>query len=113
MVNNSSVQLGKYTFLNIPLALLSRTRSQVASGSDIQNPSTAGSLNRTYKSEASRFEASVLQMAPSDTDSTSSWIAFGKKIPRSEIGPFLPYSLLDTVVWLAHVTSAGGRPMVL
>jgi hypothetical protein len=38
-----------------------------------------------YKSEASRFEASVLQMAPSDTDSTSSWIAFGKKIPRSEI----------------------------
>jgi hypothetical protein len=29
------------------------------------------------------------------------------------LGPFLPYSLLDTVVWLAHVTSAGGRPMVL
>jgi hypothetical protein len=23
------------------------------------------------------------------------------------VGPFLPYSLLDTVVWLAHVTSAG------
>jgi hypothetical protein len=29
------------------------------------------------------------------------------------LGPFLPYSLLDTVVWLAHVTSAGGMPMVL
>jgi hypothetical protein len=29
------------------------------------------------------------------------------------VGPFLPYSLLDTVVWLAHVTSAGGMPMVL
>jgi hypothetical protein len=23
------------------------------------------------------------------------------------VGPFLPYILLDTVVWLAHVTSAG------
>jgi hypothetical protein len=29
------------------------------------------------------------------------------------VGPFLPYNLLDTVVWLAHVTSAGGMPMVL
>jgi hypothetical protein len=29
------------------------------------------------------------------------------------LGPFLPYSLLDTVVWLAQVTSAGGMPMVL
>jgi hypothetical protein len=27
------------------------------------------------------------------------------------VGPFLPYSLLDTVVWLAHVISAGGMPM--
>jgi hypothetical protein len=31
-----------------------------SSGSDIRIPSTAGSLNRTYKSEASRFEVSVL-----------------------------------------------------
>jgi hypothetical protein len=29
------------------------------------------------------------------------------------LGPFLPYSLLYTVVWLAHVTSAGGMPMVV
>jgi hypothetical protein len=28
-------------------------------------------------------------------------------------GPFLPYSILDTGVWLAHMTSAGGIPMVL
>jgi hypothetical protein len=28
------------------------------------------------------------------------------------LGPFLPYSLLDTVVWLAHVTSAGGMPIL-
>ena len=41
----------------------------LVSGSDIQRPSTAGSLNRTYKSEASLFEVSVLRMAPSDTDS--------------------------------------------
>jgi hypothetical protein len=29
------------------------------------------------------------------------------------LGSFLLYSLLDTVVWLAHVTSAGGMSMVL
>jgi hypothetical protein len=29
------------------------------------------------------------------------------------LGPFLPYSFLDTVVWLADVTSAGGMLMVL
>ena len=65
---------------------------------DIQSPSTAGSLNRTYKSEASRFEASVLQMAPSDTDSTSSWVAFGKKIPRSEIVFLCQVLILYTVI---------------
>jgi hypothetical protein len=29
------------------------------------------------------------------------------------VDPFLPYSFLDTVVWLADVTSAGGMLMVL
>jgi hypothetical protein len=29
------------------------------------------------------------------------------------VGLFLPYSLLDTVAWLVHVTSAGGMPMTL
>ena len=51
-VNNSSVQLGKYPFLNVRLALLSRTLSP---GVNLHN----------------------------------------------FLGPFLPYSLLDTVVWLA------------
>ena len=64
MVNNSSVQLGKYPFLNIRLALLSRTRSPGEHLHDL-------------------------------------------------LGSFLLYSLLDTVVWLAHVTSAGGMSMVL
>ena len=44
-----------------------------------RSPSTAESLNRTYTSEASRFEVSVLQMAPSDTDSTSSLGRLWKK----------------------------------
>ena len=57
-VSNSSVQLGKYPFLNVRLALLSRTLSPGENLHDF-------------------------------------------------LGPFLPYSLLDTVVWLAHVTSAG------
>ena len=39
----------------------------------------------TYKSEASRFEMSVLRMALSDTDSVSSWVTCGKKTPRSEV----------------------------
>jgi hypothetical protein len=63
-VNNYSVQLGKYPFLNVRLVLLSRT------------------------------------LSPGDT-------------LHDFVGPFLPYRLLDTVVWLAHVTSAGGMPMVL
>jgi hypothetical protein len=29
------------------------------------------------------------------------------------VGPCLPYSLLDTVVWLARMTSAGGMPLVV
>jgi hypothetical protein len=62
--NNSSVQLGKYPFLNVRLALLSRTLSPGENLHDF-------------------------------------------------VGPFFPYSLLDTVVWLSHVTSAGGMPMVL
>jgi hypothetical protein len=56
--------LGKYPFLNVRLALLSRTLSP---GEGLHN----------------------LQ------------------------GPFLPYSLLDTVALLAHVFSAGGMPMAL
>ena len=63
-VSNSSVQLGKYSFLNVRLALLSRTICPVENLHDF-------------------------------------------------VGQFLPYSFLDTVVWLAHVTSAGGMPMVL
>jgi hypothetical protein len=59
-VNNSSVQLGKYPFLNVRLALLSRTLSPGENLHDF-------------------------------------------------VGPFFPYSLLDTVVWLAHVTSAGNE----
>jgi hypothetical protein len=56
MVNNSSVQLGKYPFLNVRLDLLSRTLSPGENLHDF-------------------------------------------------VGSFLPYSLLDTVVWIAHVTS--------
>jgi hypothetical protein len=37
----------------------------------------------------------------------------GEILEGDFLGPFLPYSLLDTVAWLAHVTSAGGMPMVL
>lgn len=41
---------------------------------------------------------SVLRMAPSDTDSTSSWVAFGKKIPRSEIVFLCQVIILYTVI---------------
>ena len=37
-------------------------------------------------------------MTPSDTDSTSSWIAFGKKIPRSEIVFLCQVLILYTVI---------------
>jgi hypothetical protein len=63
-INNSSVRLGKYPFLNVRLVMLSRT------------------------------------------------LSLGENL-HDFVGPFLPYSLLDTVVWLAHVTSASGMPMVL
>jgi transposase InsO family protein len=53
--NNSSVQLGKYPFLNVRFPFLSRT------------------------------------------------LSLGENL-HDYLGPFLPYSLLDTVVWLAHVT---------
>jgi hypothetical protein len=53
VLSNSSVQLGKYPFLNIRLALLSRTLSPGENLHDF-------------------------------------------------VGPFLPYSLLDTVAWLVH-----------
>jgi hypothetical protein len=69
-----------------------------SSGSDIQSPSTAGSLNRTYKSEASRFEVSVLRMASSDTDSVSSWVTCGKKTPRSEVVFLCRVLILYTVI---------------
>jgi hypothetical protein len=65
---------------------------------DIQSPSTAGSLNRTYKSEASQFEVSVLWMAPSDTDSVSSWVTCGKKTPRSEVVFLSQVVILYTVI---------------
>jgi hypothetical protein len=63
-VNNSSVQLGKYPFVNVRVALLSRI------------------------------------------------LSLGDNL-HDFLGTFLPYNLLDTVVWLAHMTSAGGMPMVL
>jgi hypothetical protein len=69
-----------------------------SSGSDIQNPSTDGSLNRTYKSEASQFEVSVLRIAPSDTDSVSSWVTCGKKTPRSEVIFLCQVLILYTVI---------------
>jgi hypothetical protein len=62
-VSNSSVQSGKYPFLNVRLALLSRTLSPGENLHDF-------------------------------------------------VGPFLPYSLFATVVWLAHVTYAGGMPIL-
>jgi len=37
-------------------------------------------------------------MAPSDTDSASSWVAFGKKIPRSEIVFLCQVIILYTVI---------------
>ena len=69
-----------------------------SSGSDIQSPSIVGSLNRTYKSEASRFEVSVLRMTPSDTDSVSSWVTCGKKTPRSEVVCLCHVLILYTVI---------------
>jgi hypothetical protein len=41
---------------------------------------------------------SVLRMAPSERDSTSSWVAFGKKIPRSEIVFLCQVIILYTVI---------------
>jgi hypothetical protein len=72
--------------------------SILSSGSDIKSPSTAGSLNRTYKSEASRFEVLVLRMAPSDTESVSSWVTCGKKTARSEVVFLCQVLILYTVI---------------
>ena len=69
-----------------------------SSGSDIQSPSIVGSLNRTYKSEASRFEMSVLRMTPSDTDSVSSWVTGGETTPRSEVVFVCHVLILYTVI---------------
>ena len=69
-----------------------------SSGLDIQSPSTVGSLNRTYKSEGSRFEVSVLRMAPSDTNSVSSWVTCGKKTPRSKVVFLCHVPILYTVI---------------
>ena len=55
-------------------------------------------FNRTYKSEASRFEVSVLQMAPSDPDSVSSLVTCGKKTPRSEVVFLCHVLILYTVI---------------
>ena len=52
----------------------------------------------TYKSEASRFEVSVLRIAPSDTDNVSSWVTCGKKTPRSEFVFLCQVLILYTVI---------------
>ena len=54
--------------------------------------------NNPYKSEASRFEESVLRMTPSDTDSVSSWVTCGKKTPRSEVVFLCQVLILYTVI---------------
>ena len=61
-----------------------------SSGSDIQSPSTAGSLNRTYER--------VLRMAPSGTDSVSSWVTCGKRTPRSGVVFLFQVVILYTVI---------------
>jgi hypothetical protein len=89
-----------------------------SSGLDIQSPSTAGSLNRTYQSTQHLLEVSFLRMAPSDTDNSSvqlgkypflnvRLVLLSRTLSPGEnlhdfLGPFLPYSLLDTVVWLEN-----------
>jgi hypothetical protein len=55
-------------------------------------------LNKTYKSEASRFEVSVLRMTPSYTGSVSSWVTCGKKTPRSEVDFFCQVLIMYTIV---------------
>jgi hypothetical protein len=55
-------------------------------------------LKRTYKSEASRFEVSVLRIAPSDMDNVSSWVTCGKKTPRSEVVFLCQVLILYTVI---------------
>ena len=65
---------------------------------DIQSPSTAGSLNRTYKSTQHLLEVSFLRMAPSDTDSVSAWVTCGKKTPRSEVVFLSQVVILYTVI---------------
>jgi hypothetical protein len=52
----------------------------------------------TYKSEASRFEVSVLRMTPSDTDNVSSWVTCGKKTPRSEVVFLCQILILYTII---------------
>ena len=52
----------------------------------------------TYKSEASRFEVSVLRMEPSDTDNVSSWVTCGKKTPRTEVVFLCQVLFLYTVI---------------
>jgi hypothetical protein len=45
-----------------------------------------------------------MEMAPSDTDSTSSWVAFGKNIPRSEIAFLCQVLILYTVIVVSIYT---------
>jgi hypothetical protein len=53
-------------------------------------------------------------MAPSDTDSTSSWIAFGKKIPRSEIVFLCQVLILYTVGLVSiHFTTVNNSSVQL
>ena len=69
-----------------------------SSGLDIDSPSTAGSLNRTYKSTQYLLEVSFLRMAPSDTNSVSAWVTCGKKTPRSEVVFLSQVVILYTVI---------------
>ena len=74
-------------------------------------PSTAGSLNRTYKSTQYLLKVSVLRIAPSDTDSVSSWVSIYNLTVESEnstlwtalLSSFLGYPLLSPTMKTKHV----------
>jgi hypothetical protein len=155
--------LGKYPFLNVRLALLSRTLSPGENLHDLLGPFLPYSLLDTVvwlpHVTGTEFTNRVFQMFLKEHDvhffttyneetkasiverfnrtlKTKMWKYFthremlgkypflnvrlallSRTLSPGEtlhdlLGPFLPYSLLDTVVWLAHVTSAGGMPMV-
>jgi hypothetical protein len=55
-------------------------------------------FKQDLQKRGSRFEVSVLRMAPSDTDSVSSWVTCGKKTPRSEVVCLCQVLILYTVI---------------